>query len=379
MAKKGIINEVIAEAPNRRSFVRKLGLASAVVGAAATTRFAEADTAPAITDVDILNFALNLEYLEAEFYTVATTGMSIDQLGVNIAGSGNLGTTMGWNQVEFSTQDTTIQRVAMELASDERTHVKLLRGAIGSAGGRPIARPPINLGALGLGFGSEAEFLTLARLFEDIGVTAYGGAAPLIKDPGILGYAARILATEAEHSGNIRSMCERYQVMTPMLDGADVPPPPGGSLFFSTDSNAITQVRSPGEVLYLAFAGGDATKGGFFPDGVNGNLNKSSTMPASSDGNSLSANPNPIPAPAGGYGQTTLTWNAVSAEMVEVHVDAPNGPLFAAGRPSRSMQTGEWVTDGMKFFLQDTTGGKPLTADNTLATLVVKFKNSGPV
>lgn len=374
MANNGIIKEAVAESPNRRSFVRKLGLASAVVGAAATSKFANAATAPAITDVDILTFALNLEYLEAEFYTVATSGMTIDQFGLDVSGSGNLGVTMGWNQVAFSTTDNTVQRVAMEVAKDERTHVALLRSTISMLGGAPIAKPSIDLGALKLGFGSEAEFLTLARIFEDIGVTAYGGAAPLISSKTVLGYAARILATEAEHAGNIRSMCDRYGVSTPMLDGADTPPPPAGNQFFSVDSNAITQIRTPQEVLFLAYGGAaNATSGGFFPQGVNGNLNNSSAMPASSDGNALTASPNPITSVSGGYGQTTLNWSAQTAQMVEIHVNTPDGPVFAGGGPTGSMQTGMWVTNGMKFFLQDVTGGKALTPANTIATLVVHF------
>ena len=111
-------------------------------------------------------------------------------------------------------------------------------------------------------------FLTLARIFEDIGVTAYGGAAPLIQSSAILGYAARILATEALHSGNIRYQIARLGIATaPPLDGADHLPPPSGSEYFTTDSNAITETRTPGQVLYLAYAAANATSGGFFPSG----------------------------------------------------------------------------------------------------------------
>jgi hypothetical protein len=52
-------------------------------------------------------------------------------------------------------------------------------------------------------------------------------------------------------------------------------------------------------------------------------------------------------------------------------VGSPSGPLFTYQGSQGSAQTGAWVTDGMTFYLQDVTGGKPLTAANTLATLVV--------
>jgi hypothetical protein len=52
--------------------------------------------------VDILNFALNLEYLEAEFYTVATTGKTIEQSGIAVSGTGNPGPTTGGNTVNLT-------------------------------------------------------------------------------------------------------------------------------------------------------------------------------------------------------------------------------------------------------------------------------------
>ncbi len=142
--------------------------------------------------------------------------------------------------VTFS--DTKIQAIAMEMAHDEQTHVELLQGAITGLGGQPIAKPAINLGALGVGFANQNDFLAVARVFEDIGVTAYGGAAPLIQNKVILGYAARILATEAEHVGAIRLLVAQNSVPTMALDGVDHLPPPTGTQYFSTNSNAITEV-----------------------------------------------------------------------------------------------------------------------------------------
>lgn len=371
--KKNVFEHLVSQSPNRRGFVTKLGIAGAVVGAAATSRGMAQST---ITDVDILNFALNLEYLEAEFYTVATTGKTLAQSGFTLTGSGTQGAVTGGAQVTLS--DSAVAATALELAKDEQAHVKLLQGAIAQFGGAAIAEPAINLNALGVGFANQTEFLTLARAFEDIGVTAYGGAAPLIQNSAILGYAARILAVEAVHSGNIRAAVARLGVPTTALDGADHLPPPSGAQYFPTDLNALTEVRTPGQVLYIAFGGmANATSGGFFPSGVNGTLNVSSATPAMSDSPTLTANPNPIPVTGSAFlGQTNISWNAPASSIIQVRVGAPDGTLLTDNVNSGSMMTGLWVSDGMTFYLQDVSQGQANTAANTLATLVVHLQKS---
>jgi glucose/arabinose dehydrogenase len=87
---------------------------------------------------------------------------------------------------------------------------------------------------------------------------------------------------------------------------------------------------------------------------------------------SITANPNPFPADAQGLGQTTLAWTSYGTSAVEIHVNAPNGPQFAGGDPgSFSAATGRWVVDEMTFYLQNVSGGLPLTAANTLATVTM--------
>ena len=116
-----------------------------------------------------------------------------------------------------------------------------------------------------------------------MGVTAYAGAAPLlISEPAILGYAARILAVEGEHVANIRLQIAKLGIPTFALDAVDIIPPPSGSNFFSTNiANGLVGVRTPAEVLFLAF--GDASNagaGGFFPMGYNGTFHHSSASSA---------------------------------------------------------------------------------------------------
>src|SRR5580658_1536478 len=105
----------------------------------------EGQTTTAPTDADILNFALNLEYLEAEFYTVATTGMTIDKMGIGITGSGTAGATTGGAQVNFGSNSNApmAAAIANEIAFDERAHVAYIRDALAAAGDVPIAKPAI--------------------------------------------------------------------------------------------------------------------------------------------------------------------------------------------------------------------------------------------
>jgi hypothetical protein len=87
---------------------------------------------------------------------------------------------------------------------------------------------------------------------------------------------------------------------------------------------------------------------------------------------SISANPNPFTASSSGTGQTTLTWTSAGATRVEVHINAPNGSMFAGTGPGTfSSTTGQWVKDGMTFYLQNVSNGLPLTAANTLATVIM--------
>lgn len=279
----------------RRSFVKGagltgVGLAGAVI---AGTRLGLLDKAPgaaalgigsprveasSFNDVDILNFALNLEYLEAEFYTVATTGKTLEESGFAINGtngSGASGPTTGGHKVDFTNDGNTsefsgkLSAIATEIAKDEQEHVLFLRSALGSAA---VAKPAINLDALGIGFDTFQQFLTLARAFEDTGVSAYGGAAPLISSKELLGYAVQVGLTEALHSANLRLLVAENNVSTMATDKYDVLPPPSGKQYFETSGYALAVIRDPAQVLSIVFANSapNTSKGGFFPDGVNG-------------------------------------------------------------------------------------------------------------
>jgi hypothetical protein len=251
---------------NRRNFMRNFALIGVAI---AGTHFLDgcggnSASAAGPAESDVLNFALNLEYLEAEFYLFATTGSGLSSANTGAA----TGATTGGSKVTFS--DAQLAQIAVEIAADELAHVRFLRTALGAAA---VPKPAINLNALGVGFASDAQFLTLARAFEDTGVSAYAGAATLLTGANLQA-AAQILATEALHTGNLRLKVIQAGISAPALDSLDKPPA-APSTYFNVDSNGLAIKRTTSQVLSIVFAASAAgtTKGGFFPSGVNGTIN----------------------------------------------------------------------------------------------------------
>jgi len=81
----------------------------------------------------------------------------------------------------------------------------------------------------------------------------------------------------------------------------------------------------------------------------------------------ISAIPNPVlTSDRFGAANTTLSWSATGPDRVEVHVNGPNGSLFAISGPEGSNQTGQWVMNGTRFYLQDVSHDRPLISKHTL-------------
>jgi hypothetical protein len=219
-----LLDEIIVTNRRKMLTLGASSLAAMVLGASATK--AEAATV-AYTDTDILNFALNLEYLEANFYYLAAFGTTIDVANaastaasapqISLTGTvGTAGTVSGGSKVPFST--ITVGSYAVETAIEEAKHVQLLLTALGPT--VAVAQPAINLGtsfqtlatvaqipngAAFSPYASDETFLVGAYVFEDVGVTAYHGAAPLLTSSANLTTAAGILSVEAYHAGLIRT------------------------------------------------------------------------------------------------------------------------------------------------------------------------------
>jgi hypothetical protein len=271
-----------------------LGLAAAVrpMATAAQQTVGNTGPGPAVTDVDIFNFALNLEFLEAEYYLRGTTGKGIDAAD---AGT-NPGPVTGGRQVPWKNDD--LREFMDELAANELAHVRFYRRTLGS---QAVVRPAIDLAAFaaaakaaGLGdnfdpFASEMNFFLGGMLMEDVGVTAYHGAAPLISNKQFLDAAAGILAVEAYHMGMARSVLYRMgdearEAANKLSDARDTLDGPedldqgievnGKANIVPSDSDGKAFSRTPQQALrivYLADKPG-VSSGGLFPKGMNGTL-----------------------------------------------------------------------------------------------------------
>jgi hypothetical protein len=251
--------------------------------------FAQSD----IADEDIFQFALNLEYMETEYYLRATTGEGIS---AEDAGS-EAGEVKGGKAVKFESE--AIRQFGEELAENELAHVRFYRKTLGD---KAVSRPAIDFDegfkaaakAAGLGddfnaFENDMTFLLGGMLFEDVGVTAYAGAAPLIKKKEFLQAAAGILAVEAYHMGMARSQLyemgeearKAANAISRARDKVDGPEDKdqgiereGKANFVPSTKDGIAFTRTPQEVLRIVYLtdkeGADA--GGFYPKGMNGKI-----------------------------------------------------------------------------------------------------------
>jgi len=318
------IKQVLTNKVSRRRFVAGIG---AGVGATAAVALASGcsssgnsstltsggggtgttTTTTTYTDVDYLNFALNLEYLEAEFYLNAATGSGLSATDAltgagAVTGGGVMVPTTGVSAAYAAAFSAYLN----EVAQDELNHVRALQTTITSLKGTPVARPAIALdffAALATAakittsntfspFASIPDFLIGSFTFEDVGVTAYSGAAPLISSATVLDAAAGIQAVEAYHAGIVRSLivaadyangatsttyqtiANQVSTLRATLGGGNETQLSSTSIVAASSSNAVAYARTPAQVLNIVFgaAGTGITSGGFFPSGIGGNI-----------------------------------------------------------------------------------------------------------
>lgn len=276
----------------RRSALKTFGFFTALAAMPSGLLLAKDKQDRAISDSDIFNFALNLELLETEYYLRGTTGQG---MGNSDAGE-NPGSVTGGRMVPWVNKE--LKQMMEEVAQNELAHVRFYRKVLGK---KAISRPTIDITggfagagqAAGLGafdpFESETNFFLGGMLMEDVGVTAYKGAAPLIENKKFLEAAAGILACEAYHMGMVRSTLYRMgdaaikaaNAISDARDSLDGPEDldqgielNGTANIVPTDSDAICFSRTPQQVLRIVYGTDKAgvSQGGMYPDGMNGNL-----------------------------------------------------------------------------------------------------------
>jgi Ferritin-like domain len=158
----------------RSSFILRGALAAgAFYGASAVTPFVSQALAGETGggDAEILNFALTLEYLEADFYNVK--GKSLSLTGE-------------------------AKSYAKLFGEEEAEHVTALAAAIKQLGATPVAKPTFVFPVT-----TQSSFLALASVLENTGVGAYNGAAPTLQSKQVLAAAGSIVQIEARHAAAI--------------------------------------------------------------------------------------------------------------------------------------------------------------------------------
>ncbi len=179
----------------RRNFLRRAGLSGAALALAGCTLdgaelFAPMEPSRAVVgadgsitldflnDIDVLNYAYALEQLEAAFYVSVVTNAQFTSI--------------------FAANE---QRVLRDVRDHEVVHKDFLAAALGSA-----RIPNLTPNFSAIDFANRLSVLQTARTFEDLGVSAYNGAARYLASTAYLGVAGKIVSVEARHAAAIRDL-----------------------------------------------------------------------------------------------------------------------------------------------------------------------------
>lgn len=215
----------LAQPTGRRSFLKWSGVSLAVVAAGCSDERAggplgsgrqqqepDGTISLGMGDVAVLNYALALEQLEAAFFT---------QVG---------------NGAFFQNTATAEERQILDdIRKHEVIHREFYFRALGDA-----AIPPLEFDFTDVDFGSRQSVLETSRVFEDLGVAAYNGAAQLLENVDFLVIAGKIVSNEARHASAIRSL---LQPRTTFFAGDDI-----------VDENGLERFLVPAQVFPMAAA-----------------------------------------------------------------------------------------------------------------------------
>ena len=327
------ISKALNKKMDRRKLLGNLGLMGAGAALTACTTVIANPKPEKNYDAAILNFALNLEYLEAAFY-LAVVGRLGELPGYEAS---KIMLPAGYNGTDPSQSlypdvgpvSNSVAEYAQEIAQDELDHVEFLIAALGAdaaslpkldldASFKAAAAAASGLTTNGFPFdpndfdpfANDAFFLHGAFIFEDVGVTAYKGAARYLTNPDFLEAAAGILAVEAYHAGLVRTFLyaadkrradtfnglDTWTIVRAISDARDSLDQGNASMnddldqgvvgndeldtlvhesddglganIVPTDSNGIAFSRTPKQVANIAYLSADTNPGGFFPEGI---------------------------------------------------------------------------------------------------------------
>lgn len=299
---------------DRRTALRAVAGVAATGVALAAARPARAQSA---SDIDALNFVLNMEYLIAQ-YASAVVGAPVP--ADRLSGNGVAGTPVtGARSLTFT--DNVLRAAAIEMATDSRNHLLPIRFVIGALS---VRQPLLDIGAtatsafsvamqragvVGPGvafdpYASEENFLYAMFLLKNISVAAYRGMASTISNRVVVQNFTGLLGTEAIHSATIRGVlysrgatvprmrenADKIAAFQRSLNGAQAfqglspvtRSVPGSTTTITVanlsaaGANGEVAGRSAAQTLnQLYLTAGSATSGGFFPEGVNGTIRAS--------------------------------------------------------------------------------------------------------
>ena len=282
---------------DRRYFLAALGAAAGagLMSGCSTSNTPAASTTPATSaEINMLNFALNVKFLTATFYSYITQGTDLPSTAI-----ANSGAVTGAPSAKLVFTGTNAQQttdLVNEIYFDEKNQVTALQSLLGTSA---VFRPAINLAAYAAITATNA--LSIARMLEDVSVTAFASISTSLSSSNIT-VLAQILGVDSFHAGALRLVSIQNPTIAAyaQADSLDVAPkdpgaaalaatgPSASGAFFATAGNATSNsttpagmafLRSTSQVLAVLYGTGGViaksgnSSGGFFPSGFNGSIN----------------------------------------------------------------------------------------------------------
>ncbi|WJX24480.1 hypothetical protein P8452_13581 [Trifolium repens] len=258
-------------------------------------------------DVDFLEFPLNLEYLEAEFFLFGATGKGLDEFAPELVDGGP--SPIGAKVAKI--RDLTIKDIIFQFGLQEVGHLRAIKSTVkgfprplldlskssfakvmDKAFGRPL-HPPFDP------YANDINFLFASYLIPYVGLTGYVGANPLLQTATSRQLVAGLLGVESGQDAVIRTLLYERRALKVKpygvsvgeftdrisnlrnklgnggvkdiglsnIDSGEV-----GNILVG-DESSLSYPRTPDEILRIVYGSGDESiPGGFYPKGANGRI-----------------------------------------------------------------------------------------------------------